>query len=113
MAQCGHIRNALAHQIAVYRRRGAEGSDSIAVNHRAQLLWLKIVKIIHHHCAAHQPLAVELAPGSLGPTGFRHSKVQSILLGLLPVLGGDNMSKGIGKIMNYAFGISGGSRGEV
>lgn len=49
---------------------------------------------------------IDLSPGRLSPAGLRHGKVEPAVLGLLPVLGRDNMGQRIGKVMDHPFGLS-------
>ena len=43
------------------------------------------LKIIHEYGAAREPLAIQLTPDALGPTGFADGKVQAAVDALLPV----------------------------
>ena len=47
------------------------------VDNCSQLLWLKIIKIIHHNRTANQPLSIKLTPGCFCPSCFRNSKMHS------------------------------------
>ena len=67
---------------------------------------IKVVKVKDHHRAPDEPLAIDLSPGRLSPAGLRHGKVEPAVLGLLPVLGRDNMGQRIGKVMDHPFGLS-------
>ena len=76
------------------------------VDNCSQLLWLKIIKIIHHNRTANQPLSIKLTPGCFCPSCFRNRKMQAVFLCLMPVLCRDDMCKRITVIMNYTFRIS-------
>lgn len=113
MAQGGHFRHPLPGQVAVHRGRGAEGGDAVLVDNGGQLLRVEVVEVKDHDRAAHQPLAVNLAPGGLGPAGLRHGEVEPALLGLLPVFRRDRVGQGIGKVVEDALGVARGAGGEV
>ena len=72
-----------------------------------------MVKVKDHHRAAHQPLAVKLAPGGLPPAGLGHGEVQPPVIRLLPVAGGDDVGQGIGPVVHDALGLARGTGGEV
>ena len=108
-----HVGNSLPHQVPVNRRRCAEGGDSVPVDNLCQLLRVKAVKVIDHHGAAHQPLAVDLPPGSLRPSGFRHGEVEAVVLRLLPVFRRDDVGQRIAVCVNDPFRVAGGAGGEI
>ena len=101
-----HFRNSFPYQVAIHSRRRAEGGHTVFIDDMSQLFRLKIVKVIDHHSAAHQPLAVKLSPGSLRPACFRHGKVEAIILRLLPVFRCHNMGQRITVTVDHAFRIS-------
>ncbi len=113
MAQRGHVGDALADQIAVDSGRRTERGDAVLVDDGRQLSGVKVVKVVDHHGAAHQPLAVQLSPGSFGPSGFRHREMKAAVLCLLPVFRRHDMGQRIGEIVDHSFGIAGGSGGEI
>ena len=113
MTKRRHGRNSLTDQIAIDGRRRAEGGHAITIDDPHQLFRVKIVEIINHHRAPHQPLAVELSPGSFRPTGFGNGEVQTAVCCLLPVLRGNDVRERIGKVVDHAFWFSGGSRCEI
>ena len=62
MLERGHKFYSFADEIAIYGRRRAKRSYAVAVYNGGQLLRLKMIKIIYHDRAAHQPLPVNFAP---------------------------------------------------
>jgi len=70
--------------------------------------------IVHHDGAADLPLAEQLPPGGLGPSGVGQGPVQVGRFEVLPELGGDDMADAVGGLgVRHHFRKLGGSRGEV
>ena len=55
------------------------------------------------------PLPIEFAPRDLSPACVCYGEVQTIFVQLLPILGGNDMSEGIGIVMRHHLGIARGA----
>ena len=106
---CGEL---LLDEHTVHGGRCAEGGDVILGKHGQDLLCVKPIEIIHEHGALAQPLAVELAPQSLAPAGFRDGEVQSVALHQMPVLGGDVVTQRVLVSVHGHFGVARGAGGK-
>ena len=98
---------------AVDGGRGAEGGDLVLHNHIHQRPGVELVVVIDHDGCLAQPLAVELAPGSLAPAGVGDTQMEAVLADILPVLGSENVAQGIGVVVHDGLGLAGGAGGEV
>ena len=63
--------------------------------------------IVPDNSGSGDPLTEYFAPGKLCPAGIRHGQVYSVVLDMLPVLCGNDMSERICIIMRYHFRHSG------
>ena len=106
----GHV--ALDHEPEDGGRR-AEGGDPVLAHLVHHLSGIEAIVIVDEDRRSGQPLAVDLAPGALGPSRIGHSVVQPVVLHILPVLGGEDMAQGIGLIVLDHLGVAGGPGGEV
>ena len=59
------------------------------------------------------PLAVDFAPAELCPAGIGNAHVELVLLYLLPVLCGDDVSQRVGEIVLHHLRVAGGAGSEV
>ena len=99
----GHV--LLQHE-AVHGRRRAEGGELVVLNLLQKLGGHELVHVVGEDGGTGDPLAVDLAPAELGPTGVGHRHVQLVLLHLLPVLRRYDVAERMGEVVLHGLGVA-------
>ncbi len=107
------LRQILLDQEPVHGRRGAEGRHPVCRADFEGPHRRKLVVVVHKDRAAADPLAVDLAPGRLGPARVRHGVVQPAVAHVLPVFRRDNVRQRIGEIVRHHLGLPRRPRREI
>ena len=98
---------------AVDRRRGAERRYAVLLYLAHYLLGRELLVLEDEHRRAGEPLAVELAPRSLGPARVGHGKVDAVLAQVVPEVAGGDVAEGIDEVVSHHLRLAAGAAGEV
>ena len=74
---------------------------------------MEAVEVVDQLAALHEPLAVELAPGALGPAGVGHGHVHALGVDAVPPLGRGEVRGGVVVAVQGHLGLARGSAREV
>ena len=78
------LREILANHEAIDGGRCAERGHLIFLHLAQQRVGIELLMIEHEYCGASKPLAIELAPNSLAPTGIGHCEMQRAFVQVVP-----------------------------
>ena len=98
---------------AVHGGRRAEGGDLILCEQGQDVVGVESVEVVDEQGRLAQPLAVDLAPGGLGPAGVGDGQMQTVRGHALPVLRGDEVAQGVLVVVHGDLRIARGAGGEV
>ena len=99
---------------AEHRRRRAHRRDAVFGEQPQMGVGVEARgRIVEHHGRAELPLAEQLAPGRLGPTGVAHRPVQVVLVKVVPVAGGQRVGDGVAVVPRHQLREGRGAGGEI
>ena len=99
--------------VAVNGRRRTEGGHLVFLHLFEQLARNEHVHVVGEYGRTCYPLAINLAPECLGPTGFGNGQVAASVNYVLPVLGGHDVAERVAEGVGDHFRVAASATGKV
>ena len=101
------------HHEAVHRGRAAQRRHPVAGDEREDLGRVETIEVVGEDARLHEPLAVELAPHGLAPSGVGDGEVHPVGVDAVPVLRRDDVGDGVAGVVQHHLGVAVGAAREV